>query len=533
MKRTIKIFSLFIGLLALVFSCTKDEINVAALTDFPPGIISIFPANNSKVVIGDFDIRVEFADGLSSPLSTATVTLSDDFGNQLASETKSLSGTTDSLVIPGSTFSAELLGPGVYNISISVTDTKGQETKRDTKFEISLLPFAANNNEMYLSGPFNAWGSTQMELVADYTWEAIVDLQGGEWKLKNTVDWMVDWGDPQCDGVVEVTSGGGPNTPAGCAPSGEVRFRFNDQTLAYTMSPLVEFATNISGLYLLGTFNEFSGDEYSFSLVADNTWVLPEVLLKTGDKFKFAEYSSFMGRNWGDAEGDGVAEEFGDNIEFTESDAIYKVVFNDKTLEYSFEFVRGLFPDQLFLVGGLAAHGAWTPGNAIPFMKVGDGVFEVYAPAETGQGFKFLEVRDWAGDWGIDPANPGFIIQEGEQDAMVSENGFYQIRIDFNDKSATFTKTEWGLIGDATPGGWADDTNMTFQNDFEWTITLDLTAAKIKFRANDGWDINFGDDNADGSLEAGGSDISVPEAGNYTVTMKLYPEGYTYDLIKN
>lgn len=533
MKNIIKLFSITFLSAALVFSCSKDELDIEALTDFPPGILSVSPADGSKVVIGNFDVKVEFVDGTVSPLASGSVTLSDDFGNQLASETKALSGIKDSLILLGSAFGAELLGPGIYNLSISVTDSKGQETTRNTTFEISLLPYPANQGTMYIAGPFNGWGSDEMTLVADYTWEIIVDLQGGEWKLKNTPDWQVDWGDPQCDGVVEVTSGGGPNTPAGCAPSGEIRFRFNDQTLAYTMSPLVEFETNISGLYLHGTFNEFYGDEYAFSLVADNTWELPEVRLGPGDKYRFSEGPASMGKIWGDEEGDGVAEEFGPNIEFTMQDAIYKVTFNDKTLAYSFEFIRGLFPDQLFLVGGLAAHGAWTPTASIPFMKVSDGVFEIYAPLEAGTGFKFLEVQDWAGDWGEDPNNPGTIIQQGERDAMVAESGFYRIRIDFNDKGIGLTKTDWGLIGDATPTGWDSDTDMTFQNDFEWTITIDLTAAKIKFRANDGWDINFGDNGADGSLESGGADIVVDEAGNYTVTMKLYPEGYTYDLIKN
>ncbi|MCO6477850.1 MAG: SusF/SusE family outer membrane protein [Phaeodactylibacter sp.] len=536
MKRTIKILSLLIGLAALVFSCTKEEIDVDALTDFPPGIVSVSPANNSKVVIGNFDIKVEFADGQSSPLATATVSLSDEFA-QLASVTKGLSGVRDSLVILGSEFDvpAEQLGPGVYTIDISVTDSKGQETTRQTKFEISLLPFAANNNEMYIAGAFNGWGADEMTLVADYTWEIIVDIQGGEYKLKNTPDWTdEDWGDSNCDGIMEITTGGGPNTPAGCAPTGEARFRFNDQTLAYTISPLVEFETNISGLYLHGTFNDFYGDEYAFSLVADNTWELPEIRLSPGDKYRFSEGPASMGKVWGDAEGDGVAEEFGPNIEFTMSDAIYKVSFNDKTLEYGFEFIRGLFPDQLYLVGGLAAHGAWTPDASIPFMKVADGAFEIFAPLEAGTGFKFLEIQDWPGDWGMDPNNPGSIIQEGEQDATVNESGFYLIRIDFNERSATFTKTDWGLIGSATPTGWDSDTDMTFQNDFEWTITIDLTGGgAIKFRANDDWPINFGDNDTDGSLERGGADIPVGEDGNYTVTMKLYPEGYTYDLIKN
>ncbi|MCB0570579.1 MAG: SusF/SusE family outer membrane protein [Phaeodactylibacter sp.] len=537
MKNFIKIFSLIFLGATLIFSCAKDELDIEALTDFPPGILSVSPGDGSKVVIGNFNIKIEFVDGTVSPLASGEVKLSDALGNELASASQGLSGTRDSIVIEGSAFNAELLGPGVYNLAISVTDSKGQSSTRETSFEISLLPFAANYDAMYLSGVFNNWpqdGSDAMTLVADHTWEIQnIDMQGGEWKLKNCATWCdKDWGDPDCDGIVEETTGGGPNSA--CSPSGLVNFRFNDQTLAYTITPAVNFATNISGLYLLGSFNNFEGEENKFSLVADNTWELPEVLLKSGDLFKFAEYPSFMGRNWGDADGDGTAEEFGSNISFTASDAIYKITFNDKSLAYTIEFVRGLFPDNLYLVGGLAAHGSWTPGQSIPFNKVADGVFEIYAPAEAGTGFKFLQVQDWAGDWGCDPNNPGYIIQEGEQDCMVSESGFYLIRIDFNDKSVTLTKTDWGLIGSATPGGWDTDTNMTLENNFDWTVTLDLVVGAIKFRANDDWPINFGDTGLDGTLERDGTDIPVTEAGNYTITMSLHPvNGYTYEMVKN
>jgi hypothetical protein len=50
-----------------------------------------------------------------------------------------------------------------------------------------------------------------------------------------------------------------------------------------------------------------------------------------------------------------------------------------------------------------------------------------------------------------------------------------------------------------------------------FTVTLDLVAGEWKFRANDGWDYNFG-----GSLTAltvGGDNIAVAEAGNYTITL--------------
>lgn len=534
MKNFIKLFSIALLGITLIFSCSKDELDIEALTDFPPGILSVSPGEGSKVVIGNFNIKVEFVDGTVSPLASGTVSLSDNLGNELASASSNLSGTRDSIVIEGTSFNAELLGPGLYSISISVTDSKGQTTTRESGFEISLLPFAANYDAIYIAGGFNGWGADPLTLVADHTWEILgIEMQGAEWKLKNTVDWTdQDWGDPDCDGILQNTTGGGPNSA--CSPNGLVNFRFNDQTLAYTITPAVNIESNINGLYLLGSFNDFQGDEYGFTLVSDNTWELPEVRLRPGDLFRFAEYPNFMGRNWGDADGDGIAEEFGTNITFTAADAIYKVIFNDKSLAYSFEFVRGLFPENLYLVGGLAAHGSWTPSQSIPFREVADGVFEIYAPLEAGTGFKFLQVQDWAGDWGMDPANPGFIIQEGEQDAMIGESGFYLIRIDFNDRSATFTKTDWGLIGSSTPGGWDNDTDMTFQNDFEWTATLDLVAGAIKFRANDGWDINFGDTGLDGTLERDGADIPVSEAGNYTITMILHPvDGYYYEVVKN
>ena len=67
-----------------------------------------------------------------------------------------------------------------------------------------------------------------------------------------------------------------------------------------------------------------------------------------------------------------------------------------------------------------------------------------------------------------------------------------------------------------------------------WTLTVDLTAEEIKFRANDGWDWNYGDTGADGSLENGGDNIPVPAAGNYTVVLDLSnPRAYTYTLTLN
>ena len=95
----------------------------------------------------------------------------------------------------------------------------------------------------------------------------------------------------------------------------------------------------------------------------------------------------------------------------------------------------------------------------------------------------------------------------------------YAITLDLSHPNEyTYRADRWGLIGDATPGGWSDDTNMTWDPvNGRFTVTLNLTAANIKFRANDGWDYNLG--GSLGALTPGGSDIPVAEAGNYTITL--------------
>lgn len=89
----------------------------------------------------------------------------------------------------------------------------------------------------------------------------------------------------------------------------------------------------------------------------------------------------------------------------------------------------------------------------------------------------------------------------------------------------------WAIIG---PAGvdWSTDVAMTYDCDLKaYTLTRDLKVDKFKFRSNNSWKVNYGDDGADGSLEAGGADIAVSTAGNYTITFS--PSAKTYTLKKN
>lgn len=524
MKNILKLLLILSGV--MIFSCTKDELDVTALTDFPPGILSVSPADASKVVKGDFNVKVVFADGTVSPLSSATVKLFDSANAELASATKSLSGTEDFIEIAGSTFNAASLEVGLYSITISVTDSKGQVTQRTTTFEISNLPFAANNDKMYIAGEFNGWGATELTLVADYTWEALnVEFNGTQWKFKNCENWCdQDWGDPECDGIVQITTNGGPNSA--CSPSGFFHIRFNDQTLHYTFTPAVLYAANINGLYLLGSFNQFQGDEYKFNLVADNTWVLNEVELAPGDFFKFAEYPTFMGNNWGDNDGDGVAEAFGANINFNEPEggAYYKVTFNDKTLAYDLEFLR--FP-SIGIIGS-ATPGGWDTDTNMNDDN-GDGVFEVTLDFVDGEA-KFRANDSWTVNWGAADFPSGIATQNGANIPVPA--GRYKVT--FNPATGEYNFvadagiTTVGIIGSATPGGWDSDFTMLDDGNGNWSAVIGLNNGEVKFRANDAWDINWGaGDFPSGTGTQNGPNIPVT-AGIYLVTFNSNTGAYSF-----
>ena len=149
--------------------------------------------------------------------------------------------------------------------------------------------------------------------------------------------------------------------------------------------------------------------------------------------------------------------------------------------------------------------------------------------------FKYCDGPTWTTNYGDDGAD-GTLDPNGANIAPATGAGYYHLTVDLSGtpKTHTYLLTTWSVIGDATPGGWSTDTDMAYDSIAKtWSVTLDLTAASIKFRANHAWDLNYGDDGADGSLDPGGANIAVPVAGNYTVSMNLSHAIFRYKLQKN
>lgn len=202
---------------------------------------------------------------------------------------------------------------------------------------------------------------------------------------------------------------------------------------------------------------------------------------------------------------------------------------------------------KMWVVGNfLAASGYgndWTPTDAVPISASGFGEtdFEGYVYMNMSSiEYKVLPTNEgWDGDYGDDGSFTGTLAQEGESNITMSGPGYFRIRVNTNGSGGGTYSAQpaaWGIIGSATPTGWDSDTNMTYDAaSKKWTITMDLVGGqKIKFRANDTWDLNYGDNGADGSLEEGGADIDVATSGNYTVTLDLStPREYTFSLQLN
>ncbi len=94
--------------------------------------------------------------------------------------------------------------------------------------------------------------------------------------------------------------------------------------------------------------------------------------------------------------------------------------------------------------------------------------------------------------------------------------------------NALGTLSDWGLVGDATVNSWnGPDMEMYETATNKYALFATLTSGEIKFRFNEDWGQNFGDNGADGTLEDGGANIAIPGPGTYFITLDLNTKTYT------
>lgn len=188
----------------------------------------------------------------------------------------------------------------------------------------------------------------------------------------------------------------------------------------------------------------------------------------------------------------------------------------------------------------------WNHGNAQHlFSFSGDEVnYEAFVDFgdKAANGFKLTGIADWDDtcNWGTDGDAPEpeaeapsiKLISAGSSgNIMAYSKRFY--RLSFDRSTLTLKNllsfNSLGIIGDATPGAWAEDTEMNFDPVKQrFWVDVELTDGEFKFRADGDWAINFGE--TDGQLTQNGENIKGL-AGKYRVYANLNNSAeLTYEL---
>ncbi|WP_335964941.1 SusE domain-containing protein [Galbibacter sp. PAP.153] len=179
-------------------------------------------------------------------------------------------------------------------------------------------------------------------------------------------------------------------------------------------------------------------------------------------------------------------------------------------------------------VVGDAAPNGWDGPDA-PFIKTDDpDVIVAYVNLTDGE-IKFRENNDWASNYG-DTGADGTLEDAGDNIKVTA--GSYKIAFNTNELTYSLEPYSWGLVGDATPNGWdGPDAPLTFDAATNtWNATTTLTDGEIKFRLNNDWGVNFGDNGTDGTIDNGGDNIPVT-AGNYNITVNFDTLEYSLEAL--
>lgn len=258
---------------------------------------------------------------------------------------------------------------------------------------------------------------------------------------------------------------------------------------------------------------------YNFEVAKADTDFSPSA--KVGDEFT-SEYASFtyeqlnntladMGLDAGEAhnlelrivgtpiEGRGV-----NALQKTYSD-VYKITVTPYKPDYDKIFPKINIPGN-YDTSALGGYAQWTPNNAPNLYSYGKNDVYTgfqYMPISGYNGFKFTIKEDWAGDKGDDGTKSGKLVESGEKDIespTFPTYDTYYFKVDWANNTYSMQKANMGLIGEATPGGWDNQTDLTYNpvtKKFELASVAMKSGKLFKFRNDGGWGIKIQPKSAD------------------------------------
>ena len=297
-------------------------------------------------------------------------------------------------------------------------------------------------------------------------------------------------------------------------------------TTTAKLKPTPTPAIDPNGYYMLGHLNGKDDwdntDPVWMNKVSDGVYQAKVTTAKDKNWFKFFEGSKFESGNW-DVINTGA---LGCKDNGSEDASGYIYYTGDKWGELQTLVIPGAgtwivtldMNNLTYSVGKpiLYMAGDANGWNQIDILNSDDGVHFTGYMYLNQNGFKFCTQPNWDG------TNYGgaFFGQESDNIMMTQEAGFYQVDVDLSAKTYTLTPFTIGIIGNATPSGWASDTDMKY-NPTErcWEIKgVELSDGERKFRHTNDWNLNWG-----GPLDAlvhDGDNIAVA-AGTYDIKLKV------------
>jgi hypothetical protein len=376
------------------------------------------------------------------------------------------------------------------------------------------------------SGTAGGWDTeTPMELADDtlQLYYLKVNLTANEVKFRANNAWAINWG--AVDFPLGTGVQGGPNIPV--AVAGEYEILFSAITGEY-------FFYYESPIGIIGSATPYGWDEdiNLFPNATDtNKYFITLPLIQGAAKFR---KDDLWATNWGSEDfPSGIGTQDGKDIPIPNAGK-YSITFDKSTGEYDFQ---ELIDFKSIGIIGSATAGGWDNETALTRDGGNADVWKGTVNIKEGE-FKFRADSAWTISWGGGTFPSDTASLTGGNIAVTADQaGDYLVT--FNTKSLiyNFLKIEdfesIGIIGDATPGGWDNETKMIQDaNDKSiWRLRVDLVAGEAKFRANNDWVFNWGSaDFPSGTGVQDGANIPVV-AGDYKITFNSTTGEYNFEAV--
>ncbi len=203
----------------------------------------------------------------------------------------------------------------------------------------------------------------------------------------------------------------------------------------------------------------------------------------------------------------------------------YDIAFNRETAEYSFTCVDNCSAFVGIAGTAVPPYNDWnTDVNMITY----DGTTYMLTAYQFTDGeAKFRKNDSWTESYSNNAFPSGTALADGP--AIPVTAGGYKVTFNIVTGEYRFEFPSIGILGDALPGWWYEDIDLTTTDGIIYTITdLPINQGEVKFRQENQWDVNWGDwVFPTGYGYQDGPNIPVP-AGTYTVTFNRLTGEYAF-----